>query len=69
MKGPLDNNSSRSQSQSAFLKGSTQAAECTAIVQALEKSAYNRQRAARMLGISSTTLWRKIKKLGISPGE
>ncbi len=68
-KEPLGNNSSRPLPQSAFLKGSTRAAECTAIVQALEKSAYNRHRAARMLGISSTTLWRKIKKLGISPGQ
>ncbi len=69
MQEPLENNSSRSLPQGAFLKGSTQAAECTAIIQALEKSAYNRQRAARMLGISTSTLWRKMKKLGISPGE
>ena len=31
--------------------------------EALEKAGYNRQRAARMLGISSTTLWRKMKAI------
>jgi transcriptional regulator with PAS, ATPase and Fis domain len=66
---PLENSYSRPLLQTAFLKGSTQATEHTAILQALERSAYNRQRAARMLGISSTTLWRKMKKLGISPSS
>ncbi|MFZ0926950.1 MAG: sigma 54-interacting transcriptional regulator [Syntrophobacteraceae bacterium] len=66
---PLENSYSRPLPRIAFLKGSTQATEYTAILQSLERSAYNRQRAARMLGISSTTLWRKMKKLGISPSN
>jgi DNA-binding NtrC family response regulator len=48
---------------SVYLKGSTQAAERATILHALEKAGYNRQRAARMLGISSTTLWRKMKAI------
>jgi transcriptional regulator with PAS, ATPase and Fis domain len=43
--------------------------ERTLILQALEKSAYNRRLAATMLGISTTTLWRKMKRLRISPGS
>ncbi len=65
---PLEDGSLRPHPQDTILKGSTRAAECTVILQALEKTAYNRQRAARMLGISTTTLWRKMKKLGICPG-
>lgn len=52
-----------------FLSGPTQAMERTLILQALEKSAYNRRLAAGMLGISTTTLWRKMKRLRISPGS
>jgi DNA-binding NtrC family response regulator len=66
---PLGDIPFRSLPQNAFLKGSTRAAEREVILQALEKTAYNRQKAARMLGISSTTLWRKMKKLEIFPGE
>jgi len=50
------------------LKGPTRAFERTVIISALEKSAYKRHIAAGMLGISTTTLWRKMKRLGISPG-
>ncbi len=50
------------------LKGTTQALERTVIIQALGKSTYRRRLAAGMLGISTTTLWRKMKRLGISPG-
>jgi len=50
------------------LKGPTRAIERTVIIRALEKSAYKRHIAAGMLGISTTTLWRKMKRLGISPG-
>jgi sigma-54 dependent transcriptional regulator, acetoin dehydrogenase operon transcriptional activator AcoR len=52
-----------------FLRGPTQAMERTLILQALEKSAYNRRQTAGMLGISTTTLWRKMKRLRISPGS
>jgi transcriptional regulator with PAS, ATPase and Fis domain len=37
-----------------------------AILAALERNAYNRLAAARELGIHKTTLYRKIRKLGIS---
>lgn len=38
-----------------------------AILRALEESGYNRLEAAKRLGIHKTTLFRKIKKLGIRP--
>ena len=37
------------------------------IVRALERHKGNRQRAAKALNISTVTLWRKIKQLGLSP--
>jgi len=40
--------------------------EAQAIRSALEQAGYNRLRAARELGIHKTTLFRKIKKLGIA---
>ena len=39
--------------------------ERTIILEALEQCRYHRNRAAERLGISRTTLWRKIKGLGI----
>lgn len=39
--------------------------EKTMILEALEQSRYRRSKAAERLGISRTTLWRKIKELGI----
>ena len=38
------------------------------ILDALERHGGNRAAAAKALGIHKTTLWRKLKKLGISPG-
>jgi transcriptional regulator with PAS, ATPase and Fis domain len=35
------------------------------IAHALELNHYNRQKTAQQLGIHPTTLWRKMKKLGI----
>jgi len=43
-----------------------ESAEATAIRHALDHHAGNRTRAARELGISRNTLWRKMKKHGIS---
>lgn len=44
--------------------------DAQAILSALERNRYNRTAAARDLGIHKTTLFRKIKKLGISlPGR
>jgi len=41
--------------------------EGQAIQTALERTAFNRVAAARMLGIHKTTLYRQMKKLGIAP--
>jgi len=41
-------------------------AERQAIEAALQEHDGNRERAAEMLGISPTTLWRKMTRLGIS---
>lgn len=68
-KDRLDHNASYSRPPGTFLRGPTQAMERTLILQALEKSAYNRRQTATMLGISTTTLWRKMKRLRISPGS
>jgi transcriptional regulator with PAS, ATPase and Fis domain len=35
------------------------------ILQALEKARYHKSAAAGQLGISRTTLWRKMKELGL----
>jgi transcriptional regulator with PAS, ATPase and Fis domain len=41
-------------------------AEMQAIVSSLERNDYNRTRTAGELGISRNTLWRKMKRYGIS---
>jgi PAS domain S-box-containing protein len=51
------------------LKAMRDAADAQAIRLALERSGGNRQAAARELGIHKTTLFRKIKALGIAPKE
>jgi transcriptional regulator with PAS, ATPase and Fis domain len=43
-------------------------AEMHAIISCLEKNDYNRTRTAAELGISRNTLWRKMKRYGISAG-
>lgn len=47
------------------LKGTTQVVEKAAILRALEEVGNNRRKAAEKLGISTTTLWRKMKQLGL----
>ena len=42
-----------------------EAEEATVIRDALVRAGYNRQRAALVLGMSRTTLWRKMKQLGL----
>ena len=44
-------------------------AEMHAIVACLERNEYNRTRTASELGISRNTLWRKMKRYGISTGS
>jgi transcriptional regulator with PAS, ATPase and Fis domain len=41
--------------------------EAARIVRALERSAGSRERAAKILGISRVTLWRRMKALGLEP--
>lgn len=48
------------------LEESVRAAERRAILHALEVCGQNRTLAARRLGVSSPTLWRKMKALGVS---
>lgn len=61
------------QNISAIKGGSMQAArrsiEAQTIIDALERNQYNRQSAARDLGIHKSTLFRKIKSLGIELPE
>lgn len=47
------------------LKTARDAAQIAAIQQALEKTGYNKARAARLLGIHRTLLYKKMKKYGI----
>ncbi len=51
---------------SAALKAQSNQAEAQAIVQALQASAGQVTRAAALLGISRTTLWRKMAKHGLT---
>ncbi len=43
--------------------------EVARIRRALERAGGNRQRAAQMLGVSRTTLWRRLRELDIEPEE
>ena len=43
--------------------------EARYLTEALKKNDWNRQRTANELGMHKTTLWRKMKKLGISPAS
>ena len=47
------------------LKTNQEILESTVILEALKKNNYNHSKAAKALGIHRTTLFRKIKKLGI----
>jgi transcriptional regulator of acetoin/glycerol metabolism len=39
------------------------------LVRALERSGWNRSRAARILGMHRTTVWRKMREHGIEEPE
>ncbi|NIP78686.1 MAG: AAA family ATPase, partial [Gemmatimonadetes bacterium] len=43
----------------------SEAAEAREILDALARTRYSRPDAARLLGISRTTLWRKMKQYGL----
>jgi transcriptional regulator with PAS, ATPase and Fis domain len=43
----------------------SEAAEARDILDALSRAQYNRQDAAKILGVSRTTLWRKMKQYGL----
>lgn len=47
------------------MKDQTKSNERAIILEALEQARFNKNSAAKRLGISRTTLWRKIKELGI----
>jgi transcriptional regulator with PAS, ATPase and Fis domain len=49
----------------AATRAGGQSAEVRRILRALERAAGNRERAARSLGMSRVTLWRKLKALGL----
>lgn len=57
---PADNPPSRT------LAGIVDAAERQALLDALQATGGNRERAAESLGISATTLWRKMTRLGVT---
>ena len=54
------------QGRAALTTGQDPRAEEGAIREALERSHYGRARAAEILGLSRTTLWRKMRRLGIA---
>jgi len=43
--------------------------EATFITEALKRNNFNRKKTAAELGMHKTTLWRKIKKLGIQSSD
>lgn len=55
------------QKRKSFIVTSLAEQEKNAIVEALNKYGGNQTKVAQVLGISTTTLWRKIKKYGIRP--
>jgi two-component system response regulator HydG len=61
---PLDSTAkSTNRTRSKIMQDVIDEAETTAIVAALREVQGNRERAAEMLGLSATTLWRKMKRL------
>jgi DNA-binding NtrC family response regulator len=61
---------SKAGSSSAGIRGAARAAEAGIIADALAKSGFDRQAAARALGIHKSTLFRKVRALGLElPGR
>lgn len=57
------------QPQESSLKLSNPALENNHILSALQRAEYSKSKAAELLGISRTTLWRKLKKIQKSPSS
>jgi transcriptional regulator with PAS, ATPase and Fis domain len=57
----------RAQESDSNMRAARELMEVQSIRSALERNAFNRLAAAKELGIHKSTLFRKLKKLGISP--
>jgi two-component system, NtrC family, response regulator HydG len=62
---PLDSPSKTLKPRSKVMQDVIDEAETEAILEALREVQGNRERAAELLGLSATTLWRKMKRLRI----
>jgi two-component system, NtrC family, response regulator HydG len=62
---PLDSVSRSHKARSKIMQDVIDEAETDAIMEALREVQGNRERAAELLGLSATTLWRKMKRLRI----
>jgi two-component system response regulator HydG len=62
---PLDSVSKSHKARSKVMQDVIDEAETEAILEALREVQGNRERAAELLGLSATTLWRKMKRLRI----
>jgi two-component system response regulator HydG len=62
---PLDSPAKSQKPRSKVMQDVIDEAEKDAILEALREVQGNRERAAEMLGLSATTLWRKMKRLRI----
>jgi len=62
---PLDSVSKSHKARSKVMQDVIDEAETEAILEALRDVQGNRERAAELLGLSATTLWRKMKRLRI----
>ncbi|HEX7666834.1 MAG TPA: helix-turn-helix domain-containing protein, partial [Polyangiaceae bacterium] len=63
---PAPSSTDRPPATGRALSGVVDTAERTAIESALREAGGSREKAAETLGISPTTLWRKMTRLGIS---
>jgi len=57
----------RARESDSDMRAARELLEAQSIRSALERNAFNRLAAAKELGIHKSTLFRKLKKLGISP--
>lgn len=57
---------SRVPTPAASVKADLRAVERRHLMKVLEQSGGNREEAARLLGVSRTTLWRRMRRLGVS---